>query len=87
MMKFMRGFYLIICYAIGIPMALILALIVGIYSIIKLIINGYHVDAEVIRGYAVASLDGIKQGHKINMLFVKYGRDGQNHLDELLEDQ
>lgn len=84
MMKFARGLYLFTCYAVGLPILLVFLLIGGVYSIIKLKIEGYDLGTmEDFKEYAGAIWYGVKEGHKINMHFVKYGRNGYEHLNEL----
>lgn len=85
MMKFIRGLYLAICYAIGLPILLIFVLLGGMYSIIKLKIGGYGLGMDDIKEYMGAAWYGLKEGHKINMHFVKYGRKGYEHLNDLSE--
>lgn len=83
MMKFVRGLYLYTCYALGLPILLVFMLIGGAYSIIKLKIDGYNLEIDEFKEYAGAIWYGVKEGHKINMHFVKYGRQGYDHLEEL----
>lgn len=83
MMKFVRGLYLYICYALGLPILLVFLLIGGVYSIIKLKIEGCDLSIDEFKEYAGAIWYGVKEGHKINMHFVKYGRQGYDHLEEL----
>lgn len=84
MMKFIRGLYVAVFYAIGLPILFVITLIGGVWLIIKTKIDGYS-DGVMndIKEFGGAWLYGLQQGHKVNMHFVKYGRNGYDHLGEL----
>lgn len=72
-MEIVRGLYLWTCYIIGVPLLLMFFIpAVLITSIISKIQCGEF----GLKDFIGAVLYGIREGHKINMIFVKYGRQG-----------
>lgn len=79
----MRGLWVLISYIFVSPIALIGASLVCGWVIIKDIIDNRNVDFDTIKEYFGAMWEGVKQGHKVNKLFVEYGNDCIGHLGEL----
>lgn len=70
-MKIVRGLYMVVCYALEMP----LLVLIGIPAFVWLSIdNKIHCGEFNFKGLLMAALEGLVTGHRINMLFVKYGR-------------
>ena len=79
-MKILRGIYLWICYITGIPV--LLAIGIPVFLVIS-ITSKIQYGTFGLKELWVGLLDGAKEGHKTNMIFVKYGRKGYQSEIEL----
>lgn len=85
MRKYIRGLYIASCYAIALPIVFVILLIGFVYFVVKGLITGNRWDLDDIKETISACVYGVKQGHKINMWYVKHGNNPMD-FDELARD-
>jgi len=81
-MKVLRGLYVTIMYILGLPLLVLGAIFMAIGMIYLDLRYDKRINMENVKSGIMAAVEGAKLGHRQNVLFVKYGRNYLDHLEE-----
>lgn len=84
MKKYIRGLYVAVCYAVGLPILFVLSAIVFVPWVIKLMIQDEYRLRDV-KELVESYIYGLQCGHKTNMHWIKYGNNPMS-IDEMVKD-
>lgn len=82
-MKVLRGLYVAIMYILALPLFVLGVIFGGIGMMYLNLRYDKRINLQDLKTGAMAAVEGVQLGHRQNVLFVKYGRNYSDHLEEL----